>query len=240
MKRLLLISALLLPIVAQAQDAQHVYDGHVVERLQSVTITSKPGAPFRATVVTDWTRTLADGTRVTIKNRRTVARDSTGRIFQERRYLTADGDTVPTQISQLEYFDPVRKEMTSCVPMRRLCTVQPWFLPESPIETCKPVAQPNLTITCDALGEGTTGNLQTVGSRQIATVTGGPLGLKQPEPTIKEFWFSPRLDLNLVVRRFEPRGGAQNFAFTDIDLNEPDARLFTPPEGYRTARTVIQ
>ena len=226
--------------LACAQDAQHVYDGHVVERLQSVTITPKAGAPFRAIVVTDWTRTLADGTRVTIKNRRTVARDSTGRIFQERRFLTADGDTVPTQISQLEYFDPVRKEMTSCVPARRLCTVQSWFIPESAIEICKPQTQPNLTITCDALGDGNVSNLQTVGSRQIVTVTGGPLGLKQPEPTIKEFWFSPRLDLNLIVKRFEPRGGAQNFAFTDINLTEPDPSLFTPPQGYRTARTVIQ
>ena len=97
-----------------------------------------------------------------------------------------------------------------------------------------------MSITCDALGSSSIGNLQTVGSREIMTLSGGPMGLKQPEPTIKEFWFSPRLDLNLVVKRFEPRGGAQNFAFTDIDLNEPDPRLFTPPQGFRTARTVIE
>jgi hypothetical protein len=238
-KYLLLLAALLLPM-ARAQDAQHVYDGHVVERLQSITITPKAGAPFRATIVTDWTRTLADGTRVTMKNHRTVARDSTGRIFQERRFFAPDGDVATTRITELDYYDPVRKEVSVCEPARRLCTVHEWPQTESAVETCKPFERPNMTVTCDALGAGNTGNLQTVGSRQIVTVTGGPMGYKEPEPTIKEFWFSPRLDLNLVVKRFEPRGGAQNFTFTNIDLNEPDAHLFTLPEGFRTARTVIQ
>ncbi len=239
MTRLVLFAALLLPTV-YAQDAQHVFDGHVVERLQSITITPKQGAPFRATVITDWTRTLADGTRVTVKNRRTVARDSTGRIFQERRYLAADGDTNPTQISQLEYYDPVRKELTSCVPQQKLCTVQSWFIPQKALETCKPSTGPHVTITCDALGTGNISNLDTVGSRQIVTITGGPLGYKEPEPTIKEFWFSPRLELNLITKRFEPRGGAQNFTFQNIDLTEPDASLFTPPAGYKSARTIVQ
>ena len=239
MKHLLLLAALLLPL-AHAQDAQHVSDGHVVERMQSVTITPKAGAPFRATIVTDWTRILADGTRVVWKNHRTVARDSTGRIFQERRYFAPDGDVTTTRISELDYYDPVRKEMSICDPMQRLCTVHEWPQTESAIEICKPMERPGMTITCDSLGDGNVGNLQTVGSRQIVTVVGGPLGYKVPEPTIKEFWFSPRLDLNLVVKRFEPRGGAQNFTFTDIDLNEPDAHLFTPPQGFRTARTVIQ
>ncbi len=239
MKGYIVFAALLCPIV-HAQEAQHVYDGHVIERLQSVSITAKPGAPFRAIVVTDWTRTLADGTRFTIKNRRTVARDSTGRIFQERRYLSSDGDVNQTQISQLEYFDPARKEMTSCVPTRKLCTVQSWNMPENMLETCRPVTRPQLTVTCDNLGTSQIDNIQTVGSRQITSVTGGPLGLKEPEPTIKEFWFSPRLDLDLIVKRFEPRGGAQNFIFQNIDLDEPDPRLFVPPQDYRTARTVIQ
>ena len=237
MKRLFLL--LLVFSTVHAQDAQHVFDGHVVEHLQSVTITPKAGAPFRATVVTDWTRTLADGTRITVKNSRTVARDSTGRIFQERRYLAADGDMRPTQISELDYFDPVRKEISVCDPRRKLCTVQAWSIPESSLETCKPAALQQITVTCDALGESSIDNIQTIGSRQIVSITGGPLGYKEPEPTIKEFWFSPRLDLNLVVKRFEPRGGAQNFAFHNIDLTEPDTRLFVPPADYRTARTVI-
>lgn len=239
MKRLCVFAALLLPI-APAQDAQHVYDGHTVERIQSVTITPKPGAPFQATVVTDWTRTLADGTRVTVKNHRTVARDSTGRIFQERRFFSADGDVTATRISELDYYDPVRKEVSVCDTAQRLCTIREWPQTETAIETCKPIQRPNLTVTCEALGGSNVASLQTVGSRQIVTITGGALGLKEPEPAIKEFWFSPRLDLNLIVKRFDPRGGAQNFTFTNINLSEPDPQLFMPPPGFRTARTVIQ
>ena len=240
MKRLFLFAAAFLFSLASAQEGQYVSDGHVVERLQSVTITPKPGAPFQATVVTDWTRTLSDGTRVTVKNHRIVARDSTGRIFQERRFLTADGDVSNTPISSLEYFDPVRKELTTCAPFRKVCTVQSWDIPETSVHTCKPVTTPRTTVTCEVLGTSITDNIETVGSRQIVTVTGGPLGLKEPEPTVKEFWFSSRLDINLIVKRFEPRGGAQNFVFRNISLTEPDPRLFTPPAGYRSARTVVQ
>lgn len=225
---------------AGGQDLQHAYDGHVVERIQSVTITPKPGAPFRATVVTDWTRTLADGTRVTVKNHRTVARDSTGRVFQERRFFSADGDVTSTRISELDYYDPVRKEVSACDTAQRLCTIRAWPQTDTAVETCKPIQRPNMTVTCESLGDARVASLQTIGSRQIVTVAGGPLGLKEPEPTIKEFWFSPRLDLNLIVKRFDPRGGAQNFAFTDINLSEPDPQLFTLPQGFRTARTVIQ
>ncbi len=66
------------------------------------------------------------------------------------------------------------------------------------------------------------------------------MGLTTPEPTIREFWFAPRLGVNLTVKRFEPRGGAQNFYVRDLSLSEPDAALFQLPQGFKTARTVIE
>ena len=225
--------------LATLQAQQHAPDGGVVERLQSISIPMTAGAPFRAIVVTDWTRLLADGTRVTLKNHRTVARDSTGRVFQERRYFAPDGDTRLTMLTETDYYDPVRKEVSVCEPTRRLCTVYPWTQAET-VLTCTPVSTPQVTVTCDALGTGQVDNVETIGSREIRTVTGGSMGLKMPEPTIREFWFAPRLGVNLTVKRFEPRGGAQNFYVRDLSLSEPDAQLFRLPDGYKTARTVIE
>lgn len=240
----LLARSVLLPClflsVAAACAQQHAPDGGVVERIQSISVPPVAGAPFRATVVTDWTRLLADGTRVTLRNHRTIARDSTGRVFQERRYFAPDGDTRLTMLSELDYYDPIRKEVSVCEPMRKVCTVRPWEMQADTVKTCAPMTTPQVTITCDALGTGQVDNVETVGSREIRTVVGGPMGLKTPEPTIREFWFAPRLGVNLTVKRFEPRGGAQNFYVRDLTLSEPDAALFQLPQGFKTARTVIE
>ena len=234
-----LLSSLLLLVTLQAQQ-QHARDGGVVERLQSISIPLLAGAPFHATVVTDWTRLLADGTRVTLKNHRTIARDSTGRVFQERRYFAPDGDTRQTMLTELDYYDPVRKEVSVCEPVRKLCTVHAWDAQADVVRTCTPMTTPQVTVTCEGLGTGQVDNVETVGSREIRTILGGPMGPTTPEPTIREFWFAPRLGVNLTVKRFEPRGGAQNFYVRELSLSEPDPQLFQLPQGYKTARTVIE
>ena len=70
----------------------HASDGGTRETLQSIDIVSVPNAPFSATVVTVWTSILPDGSTQTVKNHRTVVRDSSGRVFQERRSFTPNGD----------------------------------------------------------------------------------------------------------------------------------------------------
>jgi len=212
----------------------HAPDGGVMERLQSIDVSEKPGAPFRATVVTSWKRRLEDGTEVTIYNSRTIARDSTGRVFQERRFLTPAGNTQATPLSALEYYDPSRNEMTQCWPAQGRCITRSWRMntgdaAQLPAAT---VSTTGVKITRESLGEQTIENLQVTGSREITT---GPR-LGYSEPTIKEFWYSPRLGLNLVVKRFEPRGGAENFSVTNIEQSEPDPRLFQPPQGYQVVQ----
>lgn len=214
----------------------HAPDGSSVERIQSLTILPKTGAPFSATVVTVWTRVLEDGTRTTIKNHRVVARDSTGRIFEERRAFSPQGDTQPTRLRRLEYADPIQHEFYSCDPGARICEVSPYHAPAStPAGTQAAGNLPSAagTVKRESLGETLIGNLNVVGSREITTINPGANGYERPEPTIKEFWYSPDLDINLVVKRFEPRGGAQDFTVENLNLSEPDPRMFSPPDGYK-------
>ena len=231
----LLLCLIVFTSLLHAQAPTHTPDGRVFEHLQSVTILPKPSAPFSATVTTEWTRSLADGTTVTLKNHRTVARDSTGRIFQERRYLTPDGDRQESAITALEYFDPISHELLTCSPATRICRVFPWTAPATVAASLPTSGKlPNGTgsFSRESLGDRTTANLATTGSREITTLdAGGSTGYANPEPTIKEFWFSPRLEINLITRRFEPRGGAQAFVFSNVDVSEPDPRLFEPPAG---------
>ncbi|AFL86627.1 hypothetical protein Terro_0278 [Terriglobus roseus DSM 18391] len=218
------------PVVRAEAQTVHAPDGGSFERLQSIDVPEKPGAPFRATVITSWKRRLEDGTEFTVYNRRTIARDSVGHVFQERRYLKPNGNTQTTPVTSLEYYDPVRNEMTQCTPVAARCVVQPWRM-DSGGAASLPAVTAFATggkITRESLGEKSIENLQVTGSREISTIRMG-----QSEPTIKEFWYAPLLGINVVVKRFEPRGGAENFSVEQIDRNEPDPRLFQPPQGFQ-------
>ena len=73
-----------------------------------------------------------------------------------------------------------------------------------------------------------------VGSREVTTLKAGVMGNEKPEPIVKEFWYSPRLGINVITKRFDPRASAmQNFVVGSINLAEPNANLFEPPAGYR-------
>jgi hypothetical protein len=238
---LVALAASSIPAGAQASNSvsTHAPDYGTRETLISIDVPPKAGAPFSATVVTEWTRLLEDGTQITVRNHRLIARDGNGRVFQERRSLTPTGDKDVTQLTQLEYVDPNRKEFYACNPAVHLCFLSAYngavTIPE---ELAASATLPNGSVTREDLGRKTIENLEALGSRQVTTINpGGNNPYKVPEPTIKEFWFSPQLDINIVTQRFEPRGGAENFRVENINLSEPDPKLFDLPSGYKVAET---
>jgi hypothetical protein len=217
-----------------AAQTEHAPDGGTSERIQSVDITTKAGAPFRATVVTTWKRRLEDGTETTIYNHRTVARDSTGRVFQERRAFDPDGLTKETMISELDFYDPGREELTVCKPFTRQCMVwkRHFFSGDAKPLPAKTEFPNGYTVTREALGEMTSENLTLTGSREVSS---NPRQGKS-EPSIRELWYSARLGINIITKRFEPLGGAQDISVQQIQLSEPDAGLFQLPEGYQVVQ----
>jgi hypothetical protein len=114
--------ALFLPS-ASAQNSGQAGPSEGGTRSILITISIPPllNSPFTATVNTVWTIRSGDGTSRTIKNHRTIARDSAGRIFQERRYLTPDGDKQETRITQLEFSDPTTHQIYFCHPDGYVC-----------------------------------------------------------------------------------------------------------------------
>ncbi|HMF53901.1 MAG TPA: hypothetical protein VK593_06100 [Edaphobacter sp.] len=222
---------------AQTPAPMHAPDGGVRERLQSLTIPPQANAPFSATVTTEWTKLLPDGSKQSNWNRRTIARDSSGRIFQERRFFTPDGNKVPTPLSELDYADPHRHEVYACKPQERTCYVYPYSMPES--MSLLPAGQlPNGrgTVAREELGQQTIDGVEATGSREITTLNAKANGMEKSEPIVKEFWYSSRLGINVVTKRFDPRTGVQNFVVSGIHQAEPDPKLFDPPAGYRIVK----
>jgi hypothetical protein len=55
------------------------------------------------------------------------------------------------------------------------------------------------------------------------------MGNSAPIDFTKEFWYSPKLGINLEVSRLDPLHGDQIFKVTSVTLGEPDSRLFVLP-----------
>lgn len=254
MRAFLAVCLLATGVTAQAQTpaqaTMHAPDGGTLERIQSITISPLTGAPFSATVTTEWTKILPDGTTATMKNRRTVARDSTGRIFEERRSFSPTGDVDQTRTSNLQYSDPNRHEYYNCIPDERTCYVSKYLRPamtEMPagmtglqVCGCASNHKTGVTITHEALGQKSIEDLDATGSREITTLPVGQIGNDKPQPIVKEFWYSPRLGINLVTKRFDPRSGIQNFIVNHVSRDEPDPKMFEPPPSYQIVRQVVE
>jgi hypothetical protein len=212
---------------------EHALDGGTIERIQSVDIPPMSNAPFSAVVVTEWTRIMPDGSSALMKNHRTVARDSVGRVFQERRYFSPDGDKQATRLSELDYEDPTMHQLTRCFVDTRVCSVYrmnrpPISQPQAPAKSAVAGMQ------WEDLGRKTIDNVDVLGSREVRTIGVGAIGNEKEQPVVKEFWYSPRLGINVTTKRFDPRASAvQNFNITAINQGEPDAQLFHLPAGYR-------
>src|ERR1035437_194493 len=180
--RAVLAAGLLVPcFIARSQTpaeaTAHAPDGGTVMRIQSIAIFPLTGAPFSATVNTESTRSLADGSTATEKNRRIVARDSSGRIFQQRVLFSPQGDTDPVRIRALQYQDPIRHELYDCIVAEKTCYATKYLKPamaEMPagigglqVCGCATAHRPGLTITQEALGQKTIEDVEATGSREI-------------------------------------------------------------------------
>ncbi|MGH9505018.1 MAG: hypothetical protein ACRD20_19360 [Terriglobales bacterium] len=230
---LLLMGALILYhsyAAAQAPAAEpRPHDGGTREVLVSILIPSLPNAPFSATVVTESVRQLADGSRITLVNRRAVARDGSGRIFQERRLLVPPDREHESVVTQIEISDPVAHELYICEPDEHVCQLES-FSP--PVYAGTPSAIPvREEQKREDLGKQFINGLETVGTRETTVLDAGAIGNDSPLRITREYWYSPQLGLNLSSRLQDPRIGTQNFEVSDITLGEPDTDLFKVPGG---------
>jgi hypothetical protein len=217
-----------------AQNAQQrAPEGATRPILISIFIPPVTNAPFTATVNTVWTGRAPDGSAHTRKNHRTVARDSAGRIFQERRRLTPDGDKQETAITELDFINPTSHEQIVCDPDGRVCEIYNYGLMASTVENSPADGvSAAADVKHEDLGHDTIAGLDTVGTRETTTIAPGTIGNDHALDVVTEFWYSPQLGFRLLLNRVDPRTGSANFRVSDIRLGEPDAKLFDPPSDY--------
>lgn len=216
------------------QQPLHAPDGGTIEHFTSIAIPPKADAPFTATVNTEWIRNLPDGSKITLKNHRSVARDARGRIFEERASFVPDDGKHESAVYQVEISDPATHERYVCSIAGRVCRVHQYFAPASVARAAANALVKKGGAGVENLGTQIVAGLETTGTRETTLIETGAIGNESPILERREFWYSPQLGVNLITRREEVRfNSRENFEVTNVALGEPDAKLFDPPAGFK-------
>jgi hypothetical protein len=185
------------------------------------------GEPFTASVEVQTEVVATDGTWSTRHTINQIARDSAGRIRNERRALVPETFRGDPRILEVHLFDPQTKMSVFYDPMAHVATER--VLPNAPFD--RNPARPGATV--EDLGVQTLNGIQTKGLRYSVAVPAQTSGTGQPVEITDEYWYSEELHLNILMRHHDPRTGLQTVAITSIDRNEPTASLFEIPAGYK-------
>jgi hypothetical protein len=211
-------------------------DGGTREVLESIAIPPLVNAPFTGTLVTEWTRPMADGGSYTLTNHRRIARDSAGRIYEERWLLVPKGSDIKSSMNFIQIADPVNRTLATCSTVHKRCDLSAYRPSASAAfedDPPPPGRSKDGAHTVENLGAGNLFGLDTIGTRQITTIPQGTVGNDRPIQIVLEFWHSTRLGFNLESLRSDPRLGTQKFTITELDTVDPDPQLFRVPEGYQ-------
>lgn len=224
----------------QKQPKYYVQDGGVSETLESIVIPPKAGAPFTLTLQTEWVKTLNDGGTITLVNQRKIARDASGRIYQERWYIVPKTGKMQSEMTTIQISDPnahthyncfMLQEPKICVLGRFAPSTSAVYMNQGP--PAGPLPNDAGNVIHDDLGKQLVSGVETSGSRVTTIFNPGIFGNDMKLTTEKEFWYSPQLGINLISKRSDPRFGVQTFTVTNLILAEPDPKLFELPEGFK-------
>jgi hypothetical protein len=223
------------PPVVNFSDGGASVSGNVME---SIVITPKANAPFNLMLAAEWSHPLATGGTFTLANERRIARDSKGRIYQERWLLVPKGGDIKSEMNVFQLTDPERHTWYNCWTRKKVCdlfkysdTTQATYQPR--IGRSGPLPDGRGFTQADDLGEGSLAGLETHGYRETVTFNPGTMGNDQPMIATREFWFSPQLAINLSSIVDNPQTGKQVFTVKDLSTSEPDPSLFAVPADYR-------
>lgn len=221
------------------------------------------GAPYSAEEVHETTQVLADGTRIHNEAKTSVYRDSAGRVRREspgqvmiwdsaagssyvldqssqtghkvqmnylyRKTGPADGAPEPPgpatfRFSTAEGPDSnnrhviVLKDISGVAAAEMKAPSAGAVSQNAKKETLPP--QIIEGVTCE-------------GTRSTTTINAGAIGNDRPIQITEERWYSPELQVNLLVKKTDPRIGEEVTRLTNVSRQEPDPTLFTVPSSYQ-------
>lgn len=205
--------------------------------LESIIVPPKAKAPFSLILETVWARGLADGGTINLENKRKIARDADGRIYQERWLLVPRDGKQESVMTAIQISDPIAHTLYSCFPRDSKKRCQLVTYTPSPdtvfnfFGSTHTISEMGDTVWVD-LGKQLVSGVECVGQRVTENYNQGAFGNDRMMTIEREFWYSQKLGFNLLSTRSDPRIGKQIFTVTNLILSDPDPNLFQLPGGY--------
>lgn len=101
----------------------------------------------------------------------------------------------------------------------------------SPMQAPAALPEPPVTSTVD-LGTAMIQGIEAHGSRSITRTPAGQIGNDRPMAHVNESWVAPGFEFPLRQVDDDPQFGKTISEVVSLDLNEPPASTFQPPDGY--------
>jgi hypothetical protein len=193
------------------------------------------GAPFSATYTAQTTQTLADGNKIARNSSGSVARDSEGRV---RRDVTlpagpwSDSTSAPAHaifisdpVSGVNYILHVEKKSAE-----KFTPPNDAQRPRRDGKNGGPDHDKDAVTT--SLGTQTIGGVQAEGTRITRTIPAGAIGNQSPIQIVVEKWYAPSLQMNVQIKRSDPRFGDTTYQLSNITTSEPAMTQFQVPSDY--------
>jgi hypothetical protein len=230
---LLLVASTLVAGNLRAQAPSRAPDGGTRYHVDGVELLPLPGMPLTGKSNVEWTRTLEDGSTVTVHEAANLARDSAGRMYREHHSFVPINSNEPSRLNAIHLFDPAARTQTLCTIATKECRVSDYHpRREFALQTPGPFANGTRSLSREDIGNETINGISVIGSRETTIINPGVVGNDKALATTREFWYAPSIRTNLLVTRVDPREGKQVIALTDLALAEPDSRMFEVPAGY--------
>jgi hypothetical protein len=217
------------------------------------------GSPFAAESVTEHVQRLGDGNRMVRKSAAKLFRDSEGRTRREHALTrgdvaaASDGQeprliVIGDPVGQVEYLvdtarGTLRKTRVSpalAEARRQALGTESSFgvlMPTSAAhrraaegDAAAPMPEPKKERLETQQVEG----VMAEGTRITVTIPAGEFDNEQPFEVTHEQWYSPELQMVVLMKHNDPRFGETNFRLTNITRGDPSPDLFAEPQGYRT------
>src|SRR3984885_9572456 len=156
--------------------------------VDGVFVTPVPNEPLTAVAELTSTQTLGDGTTLSKKTFNNIARDSQGRIYNERRSMVPETSNATPVILSMHIFDPTTKLNTFMDPETHLARQSVFERPAAERGAVVPVSRPGFQV--QDLGTQSMENVVVHGTKTSRTISGAASGTGKPITVTGETWYS--------------------------------------------------
>ena len=199
-------------------------------RIQGIFVTPVPGAPFTAKVEILSTQILPSGVSVTRTTTNDIARDSRGRIYNERRQLVPTTFKGDPPLLEAHIYDPSTRVSVFTNPYTRLARQT-----TLPAQRAVPTTQRLYTANKqeEDLGTQYVDGVPMNGVRKTRLIPAESSNTGKPVTISDEYWYSPDLSIYMLVKHEDIRTGTQFVAISHVERHEPDPARFLFPSSYK-------